>query len=108
MFPVLAVKPPASDVDQQTATKIKEKTIYFWIKDRRQSQDETIFTIQRVNFEACHLLGQDGLGQVEESWVIDGEVAVITVQNPDSCPLDAKTQSICRQCHSKYRSNNSC
>lgn len=51
-----------------------------------------MFTVQGVNLEAGHLLGQDGLGQVEEGRVVDGEVAVITVQHPDSCPLDTKTQ----------------
>lgn len=50
---------------------------------------KAVFTIERVNLEAGHLLGQDGFGQVEHSGVIDGEVTVVAVQHPDGCPLDA-------------------
>jgi len=64
------------------------------IKDRRQRRDEAVFTIQGVNLEAGHLLGKDGLGQVEQGGVVNGEVAVITVQHPDCCPLDAETQRL--------------
>lgn len=52
-----------------------------------------IFTIQRVNLEACHLLRQNRLGQVGQNRVVDGEVAVIMIQQPDSCPLDTTPKS---------------
>lgn len=80
----------------------------YGLESRRQSCDEAVFTVQRVNLEAGHLLGQDGLGQVEQRRVVDGEVVVITVQHPDSCPLDTKTQRVNHQCLSKYRSTISC
>lgn len=70
----------------------REQTLSCGLGDRRQSREEAIFTVQGVNLEARHLLGQDGLGQVEQSRVVDGEVAVITIQQPDSCPLDTATQ----------------
>lgn len=76
-------------------------TLSCGLGDRRQSSDEAVFTVQGVNLEARHLLGQDGLGQVEKSRVVNREVAVITIQQPDSCPLDTETQS-------KYRSDISC
>lgn len=97
-----------------TSLYVIECVIWFW--QRRQKPElwirnqasepwrGCIFTVQRVNLEAGHLLGQDGLWQVEQSRVVDGEVAVITVQHPDSCPLDTETH----QRHSKYRSNISC
>lgn len=44
---------------------------------------------QVVDFEGGHLLGKDGLGEVKQCRVIDWEVAVVLVQNPHSCPLDA-------------------
>lgn len=61
---------------------------------------QLLFTIQRVNLEAGHLLGQDGFGQIEQCRVVHGEVAVITVQHPDGRTLDTITQSV-----SKYRSS---
>lgn len=60
---------------------------------------EGIFTIQRVNLEARHLLGQNRLGQVGQNRVVDGEVAVIMIQQPDSCPLDTKTKSQAQNKH---------
>lgn len=65
---------------------------------------KAVFTIQWVNLEARHLLGQDGLGQVVQSRVVDGKVAVITVQQPDRCPLDAETQQEVRHQQHGYRS----
>lgn len=47
-----------------------------------------LLTVQGVNLEARHLLGQDGLGQVEQRRVVDGEVVVVTVQHPDGRSLD--------------------
>lgn len=71
---------------------IGKKRHCYGLGNRRQSHDEAVLTVQGVNLEARHLLGQDGLGQVEQGGVVDGEVAVITIQQPDSCPLDTKTQ----------------
>lgn len=41
-----------------------------------------------VHLEARHFLGQDGLGQVEEGRVVDGEVVVILLQDPHGHALD--------------------
>lgn len=60
---------------------------------------EGILTIQRVNLEARHLLGQNRLGQVGQNRVVDGKVAVIMIQQPDSCPLDTKMKSQAQNKH---------
>lgn len=43
---------------------------------------------QIVDLEGRHLLGEDGLGQVEKGGVIDGEVTIVLVQNPHCCSLN--------------------
>jgi len=47
-----------------------------------------MLTVQGVDLEARHLLGEDGLGQVEHGWVVDREVGVVVVQHPHGRALD--------------------
>lgn len=57
-------------------------------KGKREIMHTIDFTFpQIVHLEGRHLLGEDGLGQVEKGGVIDGEVTVVLVQNPHCCSL---------------------
>lgn len=49
-------------------------------------------TFKGVHLEARHLFGKDGLGKVQESWIIDRKVTVVLIQHPYCSSLDAGTQ----------------
>lgn len=57
------------------------------LKMKYCTQDHFTFP-QVVDLEGRHLLGEDGLGQVEQGGVIDREVTVVLVQNPHRCSLN--------------------
>lgn len=57
---------------------------------RREGRGAGPLTLSEgIHLEARHFLGQDGLGQVEEGRVVDGEVMVILLQDPHGHTLDA-------------------
>lgn len=52
------------------------------------------FTFSKaIDLESGHLFGKNGLWKIEEGRVVDGEVTVILVEDPDCCPLD----TVCRE-----------
>lgn len=57
-------------------------------EDPRDTAQDLFTFPQTVDLEGRHLLGEDGLWQVEKGWVIDREVTVVLVQNPNCCPLN--------------------
>lgn len=42
-----------------------------------------------IDFKPRHFLGQDGFWQVEEGRIVDWEIVVIVLQDPDGRSLDA-------------------
>ena len=64
-------------------------------RERGKSRKSRPTFSQVVDLEPRHLLGEDGLGQVEQCRVVDGEVTVVLVQDPHGCPLDATEQDVC-------------
>ena len=63
-------------------------------RERGKSRKSRPTFSQVVDLEPRHLLGEDGLGQVEQSRVVYREVAVVLVQDPHGRPLDAGEHTV--------------
>lgn len=58
-------------------------------EQEEKSRERELTLAEGIDFKPGHFLGQDGFWQVEEGRIVDWEIVVIVLQDPDGCSLDA-------------------